>query len=485
MSTVNAQALSAELERRLAPYGIDAAAAAWLLKALHPASPGSSPGIPDSSYVHSVRPEFRSQTIIAAPPALASPTWDLLIWRRGGDVSTTLWCAAPGGTDFQGSSPPAGSASGFVTIQDSDWTTDGNLDAVEPSAAPGDVFPYGRVVSTDGVYSWRTQFASLTAYLTASALNDQGTVFSTQMQREVVRREQIAVNTSTVSPTGSPLLVAGAVTSVPFEENEMLLMDPKAYTAPAREGVYMPIRLSGPVQDFTRPCVRPSGLLRGTAHVWGYITSVPGQGPTTDSSVVPLSLGATTQDYNTGFNIFSLTSHLAYNFSYDNVHQGVTIFRGLSPSASVTLKLYTGLEQEPGITSVTRQFARVPNVYNPRAMEAYYRLVHELPTSYPASFNSLGTIMSAISNVASRLWPVVQKVVPAIGSGVRAAIEEYRRRSNPTPDLAQIQKVVTPPTPSLPKLRARSRSQSVSRVAQPKKKAKRRVRVVSQSSQQS
>lgn len=480
MSTVNAAGLTADLEKRLAPFGVEPAAAAWLLKALHPASPTTSPGIPDSSYVHSVRPDFRSQTIIGAPTALATPTWDLLLWRAGGDVTPLRWCAAPGGSNFQSTVPIAGAVSGHVPMQAVEWAADGTLNDIAPGSA--NTLPYGKTVASDGVYCWRTQYASLTAYLTASALNDQGTVFATQQDREIIRDYgTLSFNTSVVSPTGADLLVSAANTSVPFDENEMLLMDPKAYTAPARDGVYIPIRLSGPAQPFAVPARRQLGLIRHDGAPPGVYGQLVGGSAFVPAHAIQVDLANRMQDYSGVFPIFNITSEQAYNFSYDNVHQSVVIFRGLAPAASVTLKLYTGLEQQPGIESVTRQFARVPNMYSPRAMEAYYRLVHEMPTCYPASFNSLGTILSAISGVASRLWPVVQRVVPAVVTGVRSAVEEYRRRAAPSAsgDLA-LRQVVTTPAPAaqvktmVPVLRARSRSKSVPRTPT---KRRRRVRV--------
>lgn len=439
MSTTAASAYLADLQRRLAPYGVDGEAAAWLLKCLHPALPASSPGIPDHSYVHSVRPEFRSQTIIGAPPGLATPTWDLLIWRRPTEGSPVRWCAAPGGTNFRVNGLPAGATAGEVTLID-------HLPGL-PSAmshvTPGNdtAFPISTIVPADDAYVWRTQYASLTAYLTASALNDQGTVFAVQQQRDVMP------DLGTLAFNGSydpPLIVRRARTSVPFEENEMLLMDPKAYTAPAREGVYLPLRLSGPSQLFVRPSVDDTGLMKVQDSIVGFPSSQPGFGTTRRAPLMGTIVSNYDQQYVSQYYPFTDTTLNSYEFSWDNVHQAVIIFRGLAPAASVTLKHYVGLEQQPGVDAPTRQFARVPNMYVPRAMEAYYRLVHELPSAYPSSFNALGTILGAISSVAQRLWPVVQRVVPAIGAGVRAAVADYERRGQAGTDLSARQSVVVP-----------------------------------------
>jgi hypothetical protein len=62
----------------------------------------------------------------------------------------------------------------------------------------------------------------------------------------------------------------------------------------------------------------------------------------------------------------------------------------------------------------------LPTKYNPRALEAYYQIMLELPDAYPASANSLATVLSLASGIAGRLWPMVRTGLDALlGDGKR------------------------------------------------------------------
>lgn len=449
MSTTQASAFAAALQARLAPFGVEGAAAAWMAKALHPAGVGSAPLMPDQTYVEAVRPEYRSQAIISAPVGLVTPSWDLAIVRVPGDDAPVFWSAGNSGIDF--ATTPA-LAKGQISLSDWDYaTTDGVLTNVLPSS-PG--VSCGRLLPGDGRVSWRCSYASLTAYLTASALNDQGTVFSGQISRVPEYQTNPRFNFAQLSPAGNPLLVQGASVRLPTNEDQLLLMAAKPYTAPARDGVYIPIRLNGPEQSFVAPPFGPHGMWQTAAGSWfggaasTYLT-IPG----------PQDWQAVT-DISTGFVENGAGGPLQrYNWGFDNTACAVTFFRGLSPAASITLKYYTGLELEVRPDSIVRQFTVVPSGYSPRALEAYYRVCQEMPNVYPSSFNSIGLLASAVMAAASKIWPMVQGVARAVVLGpVAAAAARDVMRS----DLATPQVVVNPPGGRLVKLRSPSVSSRLS-----------------------
>jgi len=83
--------LHTDILKRLESLGIDRDAVAWIVKAAHPAVAADSPGMPDESYVATVRPEYRIQHVVSSPVALATPTWDLCIWKPPGDVQALRW----------------------------------------------------------------------------------------------------------------------------------------------------------------------------------------------------------------------------------------------------------------------------------------------------------------------------------------------------------------------------------------------------------
>jgi hypothetical protein len=438
MSSSQSAQLAAELRTRMEKYGVQEEALEWLIKALHPAYPSSAPAMPDQTYVESVRPEYRDQSIVSSPTGLSTATWDLCIVRTPGDLNPVIWMAGNAETNFASGSSSSLLNVGQVNLVGTNFGPDGALPPLYGSGSTA--LPYANLVPADLRLAWRTSYASLSCYMTASALNDQGTVFAGQLAREYLRAPTTAWNSLITSPSGASLPVSLCYASVPTNEDQLLLICPKAYTAPARDGCYIPIRLSGPTQPFVTPVRGVPGIVAGTVAGGGSgnfssgVSDNPSIGSVSSAATLPILEG-----HGTGLLAVSQGGADAlYNYGHDNTYTSVVFFRGLSPSASITLKYFTGQELEVDPSSPIRQFAKVPSPYSPNAMEAYYRLVHELPGVYPSSFNSLGTILTAIGSVASRMWPVVQRVVPSVMHGVSAAAARYG-------DLSALQTVKTPP----------------------------------------
>jgi len=459
MSTTQSSVFAAQLHERLAPFGVEGQAAAWLAKALHPAGVGSAPLMPDSTYVEAVRPEYRAQAIVSAPSTLTTASWDLAVVRIPGDNAPVFWIAGNAGTDFGVS---VGLAQGQISLSDWDYAPDGNLDNLFPT---GPVLPAGRLLPGDLRVSWRTSYASLTCYMTASALNDQGTVFSGQIARVPNYLTSPYFDTTHTSPSGSPLLYQRATLLLPTNEDQILLMSPKAYTAPARDGVYIPYRLNGPTQPFVTPPEGPTGIWQAAGA--NYAMGV--RGP----AITGLSQWGAVVDGITSFQIDGpATAAKQYNWGFDNTACSVTLFRGLSPAASITLKYYTGLELEVYATSVVRQFTVVPSGYSPRCLEAYYRICQEMPSCYPSSFNSLGTLMGVVGSAISKIWPTVSAIARGV---VMAPVAARAVREIVRSDLSAPQVVVTPASGRLVRSRSvasvsRARSKTPARSAVGKKK---------------
>jgi hypothetical protein len=414
-------AFQADIERRLSGFGVEPEALAWVVKALHPAGPLTPVGLPDSSYVNSVRPEYRTQAIVGSPMTLTTPTWDLCVIRVPGDVCQTYWMSGNSGSDFN--TGVGVQANGALPVRQWSFPSTSNYFITYPQPNVNYVVMAG-ALTEDGVVAWRTSYSSVTCYLTASALNDQGTVFSTQLARAPSRG--ICTNNTTITTPPLPTAALGGAVvqtwrmQIPLNEEDMLLMDPRAYTAPARDGVYLPIRLTGPVQAFTPAISSAPSVSLVTGEIVSDITDATGSVTVMNQLCPPIwGVGVANPVTNANF----------YNSCPDNSYYSVTIFRGLSPAASVTIKSYIGLELEIAPGSILQQFSKVPALYSPRAIEAYLRAIQEMPNCYPSSWNSLGAILSGIATVASKLWPVVQKVVPAIGAGIKSAVADYEARS--------------------------------------------------------
>lgn len=402
MSAASA-AFLAEVQKRLAPFGVEGAAAEWLVKALHPAAPTSAPSFPDESYVESVRPEYRATEVIEAPAGLATPAWDLAVLRLPGDSTQVVWMSGNAGINFE---TDLGLSRGYIQL--TGYTTADNISLSNfvPSATQ---LTLRRQIPSDGRQAWRTTYASLTAYMTASALNDQGTVYAAQIPRVPDRTYDVTVNGS----TAPPMVIDTWSAFLPANENSLLLMSPKAYTAPAREGAYIPVRLNGPAQPYIRGG-RVCGPVQDATATYGNIGAMSGALAIARAHPITTRLLTGFEFLGDGFDDYT------YNYGYDNTSCAVMIFRGLSPNASITLKYYAGLELEVFADSVVRQFAVAPTPYTPAALQAYYRVVSEMPAVYPASFNALGTLATAIISAARRLWPMVRPVFAAGASAAAA-----------------------------------------------------------------
>jgi len=452
------------LLRKVESLGIPPEAADWLLKALHPPAPVNSPGLPDETWLPLVRPDFKDATVIGAP-AGATVTWDLCIWKVPGDNTVALWCSALPGTDFNTSGVIVGSDVGVLNCQqvENEAEAYASMALGTGNPAPGAGF-FGVVVPATRPYSFRTQYSSITAYLTSSSLYNSGTVYAGQFPRGFTHRGNQADEANGLSPFGFPNGVHSMVTNVPFDEDSLMLMAPGAYTAPARDGAYLPMRLCGPTQEFVRRYSAAGELIRYRLvpepppappalynHYWSIVDpwenlapDVPKRQFGTYIPCAPVNTGPRDADAvgprDTYLPVYwpdramrEPANGKRYDTGYDNVSQGVIIFRGLDVHATVTLKTFTGLEIKTFVDSPARQFAKPPVAYNPRAMQAYYAIVQEMQSVYPASYNAFGSLIPLIGTVVSRLWPVVLRSLPVMAGMAGSAAAGYLGTSRGEP----------------------------------------------------
>lgn len=385
-----ASPLADDVTKRLEAHGLDAAGAAWCLKALHPAGATQCDGVPDDSYCLGGHFETRGQHVISAPAGLSSAVWDCWIIKTNTDTLPVIWKSGNAGLNLSTTPLELGAIPAYVPEFVSTPLTPVSVGA--PSA-------YNLRTAPDRRRAWRTSYASVTAYLTASSLNDGGTVYSAQFPPSLSQTSASLYNGNTQDAVASWYLA-----TLPDDEDEMARMNPRYRMTPAREGVYMPTRLCGPDRQFRRR-VNTNTVITSTGQL-----SV---GPETVYSVIEPAPGFVTID-----------SVVPYSLHADCTAVGVVIFRGLSPQASVTVRSILGNEIEYAPSSASSPFTRVPPRYDPRALEAYYRVCYETADSYPASWNSFGTLLSKVASTAKALWPTFRPLVSKIpiAGGVLEAI---------------------------------------------------------------
>lgn len=353
--------MEADLRSRLASVGLATAAFDWVLKACHPAGPGTSPGLPDMSTASVFRPEFKDTCVIAWTGA-AGANWDCIAWRPPGDNVCLRWATGPAGYDFTSAAAPT--LVGACLMQPTDWSASSVDEFLLPPTHPS----IANQTLTSRPLAWRHQFASVTSYLTASALNDQGTLYVSTFDRPFVATT-LQPWPFIYGPLAAIPYYQQRITSFPTDENRMMLTDPRTYMAPARDGAYVPLRLCGPVQPFV-PAYRIGDALLytlpGTAEIaytgFGVTAADLTQAlpslpcfPCVASNTSTAGIVSVPACFAAGVSIPG-ANFWATDSGYDNLSHAVFLYRGLSANATVTFKCIAGLEVIPRIDSPILQF---------------------------------------------------------------------------------------------------------------------------------
>jgi len=426
----------ADIHRHLARFGVSGPGRDWVVRALHPASEKKSPGLPDESATFVLRPDFRIAATISPPSGAQS--WDCFVWIPPGDCNALYWATGPSPCDFTGSVPPNGAEVGVIQLQTNPVYSDASRTYKTQFGADVNF----AVTNVPGLRAagFRHQFKSVTIEQIASAVSDQGQVYAGQFA-PIMRAVGLVVPGGYATdipvpgvdpPISASLIAQHYTTVVPADEASLSRMNPDFYQAPSREGLYMPLRLSGPTQPFARAvaegCVhQPSngaGYLAEDASeypIGALITGITG-GLMQSPSTVPWPFACSTSYTTTpaGPQVF-LPGRLTMDSGYDNLNIGIAIFRGLTGSsgggfgASLQVKVIAGLEIAPTPGQGDSVFTERPAPYEPKALEAYYSLCLELKGVYPARYNSFEDILDAIGDVAKKVWGNIE---PAVVGGL-------------------------------------------------------------------
>jgi len=444
----NEMALVHRIRSLVNAAGLDDSAAHWLIKALHP--PSATVGavkIPDTQFRPSVAVDIREQATLSCPTLTAYALgWDLCVLSLPGDAIHSLWCIGPPGTDFTqviGDGVPPFSVNGIIQTAGPGQYADYRVQTISANGEDG-LKPYKAYANPAEIMEWRITNKSLTAYMTASSLNDGGTVTAYQINRNFEFASYASIPYQEGIP-GDGYLAATALCNVPLDENMAALQVPGCYVRPARDGAYLPLRLLGPSQPFN---LRPFGV--GMPVFYPYspppVPASAARGPPTapvgDQGIgmlrpwtfdlenseyrySPLTLptmpvigsktvilpGSTPIGYQPVAwidemyrkNITNETGgkdpHLlsrCVDASFDRVATGVMIFRGLAPEATITLRCHLGLEAIPLPGSPYVAFTSPGIAPSPRALELYYELAAGMPMAYMARDNGFGDLLRKI-----------------------------------------------------------------------------------------
>jgi hypothetical protein len=430
------------LRARLERAGLDPSSSEWLLKALSPATPsGSGCQVPDTSAVSTATPEFINSFTLSTYSA--GHDWDCLILKPPSYPLLALAVCGPTGTDFTVDWVTSGCTvhvlqvePGTSSVSDPHsvvmwntftgvWTVGALLQSLLPSTQP---------------IAWRTTARSMTEYLVASDLNNQGTVTSGQYP---ARAQPVCTSTYGAPPNSAVYTVMGF--EVPLSEANMTAMNPKVRVAPAKQGVYQPLYNTGPTFQWARGHDMPNLVLDwilGTTKTLFFagepFVNQPNWAGCTPVILAPSdpTQGTAQTQYIGTLGAFPAVAGNPYSWGLDNGMTGVSLYRGLSQNASLTVKSVLALEVVPAPTSPIRQFTRPAAANDPRALQLYYDLVHDMPHTYPASSNFLSAILSAVSSLLPQVLPHVAGIVQSARGVFGAVPNASTSRGESQPEMA-------------------------------------------------
>lgn len=412
-----------ELDAEIRKYDLSPGASAWLSKVLYPPGPGTAVSFPDGAYTPSVRADYRPSTVVEAPAGLApEDTWDCcIVLLPGNNNAAVIQSGLSGVVNFQ-------TGTGVV----SSWLRNVDVGATlavpvgsRTNAGVATTISWNTTVSSSRPTAFRSTYKSLTVHMTASSLYDGGSVTAAQIP--IDWHHSSAMFLAQRNSLNSVALAAWG--ALPLSESQIRQLAPASHVGEARTGVYMPLRLKGPVQPFVSaiPCGGQSYWPTGSTNEY---VSLPM--PSATSLYMPVAAYASTgfaqadgwtatlSSLGTGGGSGVINDPLAVDdTNYDNFNTGVVIFRGLSPLATLTVQVYQGIEMVVSPNSPLVSFSRSPDPRDDKAIAAYSQAVSRLGYVYPAKYNFLA---SALPLIVSALRLAAPYVLPALRTAATTLI---------------------------------------------------------------
>ena len=450
--------MQAEIEKKLERFGLTSSGRDWVMKALNPASDRTCDGVPDQSTTRVLRPEFRAEAIISSPSA-ATATWDLYIYACPGDVNAVYWCAAPSPADFTTVAPPAGAEYGRIQLQ-SVVNTQVAL-GYDMQVTPHEPHEFQCVSPVSRPLSFRHVYKSLTTHLIAAAVANQGTVYAAQFPPRFSNLALAVPTHENLLASYPEVYVIPRPIRLPLSETELMLMSPDAFTGPAKDGAYIPLHGAGPTQPYPDHLL-PTAWAEGQGGGFGIFSNASGPYSVTQNSFPSVPVLVRDQQlawptYAARPNLLAASAtvpqYTGWDSQYDNTNVGIIIYRGMAAAAggsfgaAVQIKALVGLEIIPRPLAPDRVFAKPAAVYDARAMEVYYTVLHELHQAYPASYNALGALVPIISGLLARLAPHLLPAAMSVGAQVASYLRD--RASAPKPPAPRL----PPPPPKTPRVK--------------------------------
>lgn len=409
-----------KLESQIKALGVSPQGERFLMKALYPPGDQTQISIPDTTWHPTLRYDSRPSVSFGAHSTLpADASWDCMILAVPGDVTAAVVVTAPAGTDFSSVSFPANSRTFYLSNVPVGFAAQTKTYACGSRATLGTMTETTRTAAASPmqVARFRSTYRGITLHNTSSALYNGGTLLAAQYAQAGSEGQlnDFVRNSASV-------LSEFSFHDVPLTDDAITQMCPGAVAVEAKEGVFIPLRLLGPTQNFV-----------GEEPVIGRfaVSNVAGPAITVLNSnnaasiVSARSVPRTYCAYSSNgglvpfwVNALATLPDRVDDTAFDNVATGIVMLRNLPYQASFSLQAYVGLEAVVDTTSAYRALMMATATYDPKAIQAYYDIACSMPFTYPASYNSLGMLLPYISEAIKYVAP---RILPFVGSLLRGA----------------------------------------------------------------
>jgi hypothetical protein len=360
--------------------GITSNGRAWLAKALHPSdNVPEAVGVPTQYGVPSAPVNYTTTYVASAPVGqVASATWDCLITMvHHPYMFGKVWSSGTG---------PSGPIYQAVPLVNS------QLGGVNQDTNVQNWF-----INTD---TYRGTYCGHTFSLTAPTLADQGTVACAQIP---LIPGEFCYSSGATQLNRTALLYPDLYGDSSFNFNALQGIT-GAYVSEAREGAYMPHRMTSETfQD------KSSGITYGTYTDTASVQNIYVPAPLISSICAASTVHPFWDDTRTG----TITRIGGAAHAPCNNNVSICYFKGISSAATITITTRQGFEITCPDTSLFIPSVGKPPVYDPVALTAYFAISRELSPAFPASYNFLGTLWNVVKTVGQAILP---RILPVIGS---------------------------------------------------------------------
>jgi hypothetical protein len=401
------------LAAALAQRGASADGIAWLLGALDPAHADKVVDVPTHDARPTAHPQFVQERTISRNDGGTDP-FDVCIITFGGDNTHCIYAVGKQGIDFA-TAPVGGgiiSVNHFVTTEPSAGST--NL-ALIAGSGPNPLSS-GATLPARNITMGRSVSRSLTIDYTGPTLEDGGSVVVAHYPNRGGDPQPPVV--SSVSSN----IVAAYAPYLSLREENFPTTNSLFYAGAARDGVYLPERVG---TDSYAQVLIPSGL---TIPFIGQGVYLAPSNPV-GAQFLPVDAGSGAVPP------WIYDVHPTGDSFIDSTAVTVTIFRSLNASASLLVKGCLSIATVPTPNSTERPYVCSAAVEDPVVIEAYARMLGDLPGAWPAKYNFLGALGGILASLGRMVLPMLLPAARQAGAAMitTAATEATRRLLPPSP----------------------------------------------------